>query len=185
MPQAEELTIKRAQKGSQAALEELIFAYEKKVYNISFRYMGNEADAFDMAQETLIKIYQRIGKFKGQSSFSSWVYRITVNTCLDGLRKRKKNVISFESAAENGMAFVDERAATPEARALSIEKAEDIQKAIDTLNDDHKSVIILRDVNGLSYEEISQALSISVGTVKSRINRGRQKLRQLLVYESF
>lgn len=181
MPDREELTIKRAQKGDSAALEALILAYEKKVYNVAYRYMGNEADAYDMAQEALIKVYRRVSDFKGDSSFSSWVYRVTVNTCLDGLRKRKKNVISLENAVESGASIADEGSETPEDHALSVEKKEDIQKAINTLSPDHKSVIILRDINGLTYEEISNCLSISVGTVKSRINRGRQKLKEILI----
>lgn len=181
MPQAEELIIKRAQKGNKAALEELIFAYEKKVYNIALRYMGNEADAYDMAQESLIKMYRSIGRFRGESSFSSWVYRLTVNTCLDGLRKRKKNVISLEGSMEAGASYTEEANETPEEHALRIEKKEDIQRAINMLSPDHKSVIILRDIGGLSYEEISSCLSVSVGTVKSRINRGRQKLKELLI----
>ncbi len=181
MLDSEELIIKRAQKGDEAALEELIYGYEKRVYNTAYRFMGNEADAFDMAQESLIKIYKRLSSFKRQSSFASWVYRITVNTCLDGLRKRKKAPVSIESSIENGASYEDKSIVTPEEYTLSIEKRENIQSAINTLSDEHKSVIILRDVNGFSYEEISGLLDISIGTVKSRINRGREKLKALLV----
>ena len=181
MPANDELFVKRAQSGDSAALEELILSYEKKVYNISYRFMGNEADACDAAQDALIKIYKKLSDFKGRSSFSSWVYRLTVNTCLDALRKRKKNVLSLETAAEYGASFTDDSVPTPEGRVLSLERSEDIQTAINTLTDEHKSVIILRDINGFSYEEISDFLGISIGTVKSRINRGRQKLKDLLI----
>lgn len=181
MPDEEALLIKRAQKSDAAALEALLMLYEKRVYNIAYRYMGNEADAYDMAQESLIKLYRNIKSFKGQSAFSSWVYRLTVNTCLDGLRRRRKAPVSLDFALENGITLEAGDEAAPEACALSIENAEDIQRAIDALADDHKQVIVLRDINGLTYEEIAFSLGISIGTVKSRINRGRQRLKELLI----
>ena len=180
MPVEETLLIKRAQKKDSAALEALIYAYEKRVYNISYRYMGNEADAWDMAQESLIKIYQNISSFRGNSAFSSWVYRLTVNTCLDGLRKRKKAPVSLDRSLEDGISCKDKSTPTPEEHALSTERSADIQRAINKLSDDHKSVIVLRHIAGLSYEEISSCLGVSIGTVKSRISRGRDKLKSLL-----
>ncbi|MGI5850280.1 MAG: sigma-70 family RNA polymerase sigma factor [Christensenellales bacterium] len=182
MPEGDELLVKRAQQGDSTALEELLLAYEKRVYNLTYRFMGNEADAYDMAQEALIKIYRGISTFKKESSFSSWVYRLCVNTCMDGLRKKKRIPLSLDHSIEQGMSFEDLSIATPEAHALSLERSEDIQKAINILSDVHRSVIILRDINGLSYEEISKCLDVSVGTVKSRINRGRQRLRELLIH---
>ncbi len=181
MPEEEALLIKRAQKGDAAALEALLMLYEKRVYNIAYRYMGNEADAYDMAQEALIKLYRGVRSFKGQSAFSSWVYRLTVNTCLDGLRKRRKTPMSLDLALENGVMFEAGEGTAPEACALSIENAADIQRAICTLSDGHKEVVVLRDINGLTYEEIAYSLGISVGTVKSRLNRGRQRLKELLI----
>jgi len=181
MPPEDELLIKRAQQGDGKSIEELLIAYEKKVYNIAYRFMGNEADAYDMAQESLIKIYRGIATFKGESSLSSWIYRLTVNTCMDGLRKRKNTPVSLEYSIEKGVAFEDDYTDTPEAQALSLERSEDIQKAINILSENYKAVILMRDIDGFSYEEISQMLDISVGTVKSRINRGRQKLKELLI----
>lgn len=172
--------IRRAQNGDGTALEELLLAYEKKVYNIAYRMMGSEADAADMAQESLIKIYRSIKGFKGEASFSSWVYRLTVNTCMDGLRKRKRAPISLEYTMESGVPFEDTATDTPEVHALSIERSEDIQKAINRLSGEHKAVVVMRDITGLTYEEIAESLQISVGTVKSRINRGRQRLKELL-----
>jgi RNA polymerase sigma-70 factor (ECF subfamily) len=177
----EAITIRRAQNGDGTALEELLLAYEKKVYSIAYRLMGSEADAADMAQESLIKIYRSTRGFKGEASFSSWVYRLTVNTCMDGLRRRKRAPISLEYACESGMPFEDTAAGTPETHALSLERSEDIHKAIGMLSAEHKAVVVLRDITGLSYEEISDSLKISVGTVKSRISRGRQRLKELLL----
>ncbi|NLT98006.1 MAG: sigma-70 family RNA polymerase sigma factor [Christensenellaceae bacterium] len=181
MPEEEALLIKRAQSSDAAALEALLKLYEKRVYNIAYRYMNNEADAYDMAQEALIKVYRGIRSFKGQSAFSSWVYRLTVNTCLDGLRKRRKVPLSLDHVLENGASFEAGAGDSPEQCALSLESAEDIQRAINSLSDDHRQVVILRDIIGLTYEEIAYSLDISVGTVKSRLNRGRQRLREMLI----
>ena len=181
MPEEEALLIKRAQSGDAAALEALLKLYEKRVYNIAYRYMNNEADAYDMAQEALIKVYRGIRSFKGQSAFSSWVYRLTVNTCLDGLRKRRKVPLSLDQVLESGTSFEAGAGDSPELCALSLENAEDIIRAIKSLSDDHRQVVILRDINGLTYDEIAYSLNISVRTVKSRLNRGRQKLKELLV----
>ncbi len=177
----EALLIKSAQKGNDAAMEALLFMYEKKIYNVAYRYMGNEADAYDMAQESLIKIYKSIRTFRHESSFSSWVYRLTVNTCLDGIRKRKNEPLSLDSTIESGFLIEDKNSSTPEAHTLNIESREDIQAAINTLSEDHRITVILRDIQGLSYEEISESLSISIGTVKSRLSRGRQRLREILL----
>jgi RNA polymerase sigma-70 factor (ECF subfamily) len=181
MPVDEALLIVRAQKNDSAAIEALIYAYEKRVYNIAFRFMGNEADAWDMAQESLIKIYKSVSSFKSRSSFSSWVYRLTANTCLDGLRKRKKAPLSLDHTVESGASYEDASNPLPEDYALKAERSKDIQKALDKLSSDHKAVIILRDISGLSYEEIAESLGLSIGTVKSRINRGRAKLKELLI----
>jgi len=181
MPEEEALLIKRAQNSDAAALEAQLKLDEKRVYNIAYRYMNNEADAYDMAQEALIKVYRGIRTFKGQSAFSSWVYRLTVNTCLDGLRKRRKVPLSLDHVLESGASFEAGTGDSPEQCALSLESAEDIQRAINALSDDHKQVVILRDINGLTYEEIAYSLDISIGTVKSRLNRGRQRLREMLI----
>ena len=120
MPEEEALLIKRAQNSDAAALEALLKMYEKRVYNIAYRYMNNEADAYDMAQESLIKVYRGIRTFKGQSAFSSWVYRLTVNTCLDGLRKRRKVPLSLDHVLEIGAAFEAGAGDSPEQCALSL-----------------------------------------------------------------
>lgn len=181
---SDEILIKNAQKGKDAALEALLFAYEKKVYNVAYRYMGNEADAFDMTQEALIKIYKSLRTFRLGSSFSAWVYRLTVNTCLDSLRKRKKEPLSLESTMESGMTFEDQGSTSPEAHVLHIESSDDIQKAINTLCEDHRITVILRDIQGLSYDEIAETLRVSIGTVKSRLSRGRQRLKEILLANS-
>lgn len=176
----EVLLIKKAQKGDEKALEALLLRYQKKIYNVAYRFMGSEADAYDMAQEAMIKIYRSIRAFRRDASFSSWVYRLTVNTCLDGLRKRKKAPLPYDNKMENDVA-IEDSIENPEIHALTIESLEDIQKAISLLSEEHRITVILRDIQGLTYEEISETLSISIGTVKSRISRGRQRLKQILL----
>ncbi len=100
---------------------------------------------------------------------------------MDGLRKRKRAPISLDFASEGGMPFEDTASDTPEARALSIERSGDIQKAIGMLSYEHRAVVVMRDIAGLSYEEIAECAHISIGTVKSRISRGRQRLKELLL----
>ncbi len=175
--QNEKTLIERAQKGDKNAIEALLLYSEKRVYNIAFRFMGNSADAYDAAQESLIKIYKKISTYKRDASFLTWVYRICVNTCLDEIRKRKKAPVLVEhiqNETEGSGQF------SPEDYTLSLENKQTIQKAINMLSEEQKGVIILRDINGLSYEEVAKCLGISIGTVKSRICRARQRLRSTL-----
>lgn len=177
------LLIMRAKKGDADAMEALLMQYEKRIYNISLRITTNEQDAFDAAQEALIKIYKSITTFRGTSSFSSFVYRLTVNTCIDFLRKRK-NDISIESAMEDGVSFEDKNFSfNPEKVYASREINTKIQKALQKLDEDHKILIVLKDIQGFSYEEIAQILKLSMGTVKSRLFRGRDKLKKELASE--
>jgi RNA polymerase sigma-70 factor (ECF subfamily) len=147
--------------------------------------MGNEEDAKDMAQEALIKVFRSIKDFKGQSSFSTWLYRIVTNVCLDELRRRKnEKYISMDStiqtdSGELHMELCSDKE-TPESVYERVEQRELIKKAICELNEEYRSAIVLRDVQGFSYEEISTMLDCSLGTVKSRINRARNMLRDKL-----
>jgi RNA polymerase sigma-70 factor (ECF subfamily) len=147
--------------------------------------MGNEEDAKDMAQEALLRVFRSIKDFKGQSSFSTWLYRIVTNVCLDELRRRKNDKhISIDSTVqtENGEMHMElcSDKETPETVYERVEQRELIKKAIQELNDEYRSVIVLRDIQGFSYDEISTMLECSLGTVKSRINRARSMLREKL-----
>ncbi len=174
------LLILRAQKGEAAAMETLLAQYEKRIYNISLRVTGNEQDAFDAAQEALIKIYKSIASFRGSASFSSFVYRLTVNTCIDFLRKRK-NDISIEASLEDGLSFEDKNNTDdPEKAYLNNDLNGKIQQALQKLDEEHRILIVLKDIQGFSYEEIAQVLKLSMGTVKSRLFRGREKLKKSL-----
>ncbi len=172
--------IARAAKGDGAAFSELMAAHERRMYAVAFRLCGNHEDAQDCLQDAMIRVYRAISGFKGQSSFSTWVYRITTNTCLDELRRRKnKQNTSLDSLLDAGWSPADEYD-TPERHALQSEKRREIEQAIAGLPDDMRAAIVLRDVQGFSYDEIASMLGANVGTVKSRISRGREKLREKL-----
>ncbi|HAZ36986.1 MAG TPA: RNA polymerase subunit sigma-24 [Clostridiaceae bacterium] len=168
--------IERCRKNDRDAFETLILSYEKKIYNLCLYMVKNKEDAFDLTQETAIKIYKSISKFKGDSKFSTWVYRITYNTCLDFI-KRKKDELPYDDMIvnENNINYrMDNVIESKETKAI-------IKKCIMQLNSDYRTVIILRDISGLSYKEISDILQIEIGTVKSRINRARQALKNELI----
>lgn len=177
--------LKKSKNGDIEAFEELIEAYQKKVFNIAFRMIGNYDDASELAQEVFIKIFKGIKSFKEESTFSTWVYKITTNVCLDELRKtRNKKSISLDEElklddGEVQIQIVDQRP-SPETLFEQKEIKKTVKKAIDNLSHEHRIVIILRELNGLNYEEIAKILKCPVGTVKSRINRAKQELKEIL-----
>ncbi|HOQ06184.1 MAG TPA: sigma-70 family RNA polymerase sigma factor [Clostridiales bacterium] len=185
MDQNERLLISKAKAGDVAAFEQLIEAYQKKVYNLALRMTGNQEDAADLAQEAFIRVFRSISGFKEQSSFSTWVYRITTNVCLDEIRKRKnRKVISIDEDIHMDDGEMRRQIVSddplPDELAERAELRSIVNDAINSLPEDQRIVITLRDLNGLSYEEIAQILDIPGGTVKSRINRARQALRNVL-----
>ena len=172
--------IVRAGRGDAYAFEQLMTAQESRMYAVALRMCGNREDAQDCLQEAMLRVYRAMSSFKGQSSFSTWVYRITMNSCLDELRRRKsRTATSLDAMLENGFAPSDE-SDTPEQNSLRNEQRRVMERAITNLSEDMRAAVVLRDIQGCSYEEIAQALSANVGTIKSRISRGREKLRAAL-----
>ena len=185
MSQNEQLLLEKAKAGDIAAFEELIESYQKKIFNLAYRILGNYEDAGDMAQEALIRIFRSIASFKEQSSFSTWVYRITTNVCLDEIRKKKnKKVISLDEEIRMEDGEIKRQIMSddiqPDAAAEIEELRTLVNGAINSLPEDQRLVITLRDIQGLSYDEISSVLNCPSGTVKSRINRARQALKNIL-----
>ena len=177
----EERLIERAVRGDAQAFNELMTAHERRVYAVCFRMCGNREDAQDCMQEAMIRIYRAISGFKGQSSFATWVYRVAMNTCLDELRRRKNRPnTSLDGLLDAGWSPSD-TGDTPEQHTLRTEKRRKIEAYILELPADMRAAVVLRDVQGLSYDEIASALNTNVGTVKSRISRGREKLREKIV----
>lgn len=173
----EQKLIEKASGGDASAFNRLMANHEKRMYAVALRMFANREDAQDCLQEAMLRVYRSIGGFKGQSSFSTWLYRITMNTCLDELRRKKnKQSASLDSLLEQGWSPADE-SATPEKHALRSELKRELQSAIHELPEDMRSAVVLRDVQGFAYDEIAQMLDVNVGTVKSRISRAREKLR--------
>lgn len=180
------LLVEKARKGDMSAFEQLILNHEKIVYNVALRMFNNIEDAKDIAQEVFIKAFRSIENFDGRSSFSTWIYRIAMNTCIDETRKRKgKASVSLEEemSDEDGswkQQYADD-GDTPEESMLRQEGQHEIMRALERISPDHKLVIILRDIQGLSYDEIAEITDLTLGTVKSRISRARLQLKQELL----
>lgn len=188
MGQNEQYLLEKAKAGDVAAFEELVGSYQKKMYNLAYRIVGNPEDAADMVQEALIRIFRSIAKFKEQSSFSTWIYRITTNVCLDELRRRKNKKefsLDQEIHGEDGdmKRQIKSDDISPDSAAEQEELREIVNSAINSLPEDQKVVISLRDIQGLTYSEISQVLDCPEGTVKSRINRARNALKNVLSHK--
>ena len=181
--------LQKAAGGDIAAFETLIVQYEKLIYNIAWRIMGNAEDAKDIAQEAIIKIYRNLATCKSLELFKAWAAKITHNTCMDELRRRKgKAAESYDVMTEEGReiarrggALPPESPDDPEAALLRKEMSGMIGEGLNQLSDEHRALLVLRDVQGLTYEEIAEITSLPLGTVKSRISRGRSNLKRILI----
>ncbi|MBR4892633.1 MAG: sigma-70 family RNA polymerase sigma factor [Clostridia bacterium] len=184
---SEKELLKLAKEGHIDAFEKLIDAHQKRIYNISLKMLANEQDAFDASQDALLKVFKYLKNFKENSSFSTWVYKIAVNTCLDYINKNKKTsqnisldetitqkdnetTLQFEDKGQNVFDLV-----------LKSERERVLYDALNKLNFEQREMIILRDIEGFSYEEIAVITNNNLGTVKSKISRARIKLKELLL----
>lgn len=172
---------KRAKKGDTAAFDELVGQYSGRVANIAYSMLSDREDALDAAQEVFVRVYKSLGAFRGESSVSTWIYRITRNVCTDFLRKRRGVVQSLDAEEDDEpKKEIADESNSPERIAERNEKIQAVRKAISALEDNQREVITLYDINGLSYEEIADVLKCPVGTVKSRLYRARDALRKIL-----
>lgn len=185
MGEDEKYLLKKAKHGDVEAFEKLIDSYQKKVFNIALRMLGNYDDAGDAAQEVFLRAYKSIKGFKEQSLFSTWIYTITKNVCLDELRKRKGRKLVYIDeeikVQDNEVKMqIEDDTPTPDIEAEKNEIKQVIEESMKLLSEEHRMIIILRDMQGFSYEDISTILNCPEGTVKSRINRARQALKKIL-----
>lgn len=185
--QEEAQVIERVLAGDVNAFEELVTQYEKPVYNLALRMTDNAEDAADMAQEAFIKAYNSLSNFRGDSKFSVWLYRIVSNVCLDFLRRQsRRSTLSLSIEDEDGedaQLDVPDDSMSPEAQLEKTLTREAVREGLKQLPEDSRQILLLRELQGLSYDEIAQALDIGVGTVKSRIFRAREKLCAFLSKE--
>jgi RNA polymerase sigma-70 factor (ECF subfamily) len=177
--------VRDAQAGDREAFDYLVERHKDIVYAVAYRFAKDPDLALDLSQNAFIRAYRGIKSFRGKSSFSTWLYRITMNTCIDYTRKRARSVDSLavpEEVAEyaGSEPIVASLPREPGADALSSELGEQIQKAVDLLPEYHKSVFVLYEIEGLSYKEIADVVGCSIGTVMSRLHYARKKLRVML-----
>lgn len=184
--QSDELElVQRIVDGETNAFEEIVKAYEKKVYSSALRMCKNVEDAEDIAQEAFLRLYKALPNFKGDSSLSTYLYRITANLCVDALRKNSgASVVSIYTADEDGEEYTIELpdgAPSPLEQLERKELAAAIREAIDELPDISREIIVLREIDGLSYKEIEETTGLEEGTVKSRLLRARRHLCNLIL----
>ena len=181
----ESAVIKRILEGDINAFELLMSAYEKNVYNLALRMCSNPEDAADMTQEAFIKAYNSLSSFRGDSKFSVWLYRIVSNVCLDFLRKQKRRPsVSLSVEDDDGESTelqIPDESNSPHKLLEQKLSREALSRGLKELPEDQRQILILRELQGLSYDEISEVLNIEAGTVKSRIFRARKKLCAFLI----
>ena len=170
--------------GDADAFEPLVVAHQSFVYNIALKMLSNPDDAFDISQEAFIKAYRSLKDFKGESSFSSWLYRITANMCLDFMRRNKKrkaaSIVYLDDEDELKELELPDARFDPVTELERKELRGAINNALNLLPEDQRSILLLRELNGMSYAEISEALKLEQGTVKSRLSRARARLAKIL-----
>lgn len=173
--------IDNAINGDIDSFEKLIKKHQKFAYNVALKYLKDPTDAEDATQESLIKAFRYLKSFNKKSKFSTWLYRIVINTCKDELRKHKKDQNNYSlNNEDNYIDAIEDESYEPLKNAENTELGKNLHTAIEQLEITYKDVIILCDMKDYSYQEISEILEIPIGTVRSRINRGRKKLRKII-----
>lgn len=189
MPTDDLTLVRRARAGDQRAFGLLVERYQKKVYAVALGMVKDAEEAMDVSQEAFVKVHRYLDRFKGDSSFYTWLYRITTNTCIDVLRRRA--VISQESveyddsvqldlAEANLGALGSQVDASPARSALRRELGEKLEEALAQLPEKHRAILLLRELEGMSYEDLARTLDIPKGTVMSRLFHARAKVQRLL-----
>ena len=183
----EQELVSQARAGDTAAFEQLMLDNQDRVYTLCLRMTGDREDALDLAQETFLNAWRGLSSFHGNSSFSTWVYRLASNACIDFLRKRKRR-----QQGEAPLSLDDDEAplpqpadprGTPEDELERRELRRAVERGLQALPEHHRQVLIMRELSGLSYQEIGAVLNLDLGTVKSRIARARMALKNILVQE--
>lgn len=179
--------VKLVLKGDQNAFSQLVDLYQEKLYHMAYRMLNNRQEAEDVVQDTFLRVYNNLEKYDDTMKFSTWIYRIATNLCIDRLRKRKP-VYSLDAESSDyegldGYSMIPSDNRTPESELLISETQSIIHQAIDTLPPKYKSVMILRYIHELSLQEVGEVLDMPVTTIKTRVHRGREFLRKKLEYK--
>jgi len=181
--------VARARQGDRDAYRVLVERYQRRVFHLAYSLVRNPDDAADVSQEVFVKVYLRLDTFKGESNFATWLFRITSNLASDLIRRRGTSApVAFEEdAAEtvegselHGSGIAAQLEASPQRHTLRRELGEKLEEALAKLPEKHRAILLLREVEGLSYEEIAEALQVPPGTVMSRLFHARAKMQKLL-----
>lgn len=172
-----------AQTGDRYAFEELVRRYRNDVYALSYHFLKNREEAWDISQEVFIKAYQSLARFRGEARFKTWLLRITANTCKDQFKKRRLDTVPFDDALDAG----HPPSATPDpgAQTRARELGVAIEQAIAQLPAKHRTAFMLREYQGLSYQEMAEAMHCNLGTVMSRLHHARRRLQNTLIAMGF
>ncbi|TXK79126.1 RNA polymerase sigma factor SigW [Paenibacillus sp. N3.4] len=178
---------KLARNGDRNAFAELVDLYKDKIFHLAYRMLHNKQEAEDAVQETFLRVYTNLHRYDENQKFSTWIFRIGTNLCIDKLR-RKKNIYSLDAEIQDGegsdyYGMLPSHEDTPEKQVIVSETQEHIRRAIETLPEKYKSVVILRYLHDMSLQEIGEVLDMPVTTIKTRVHRGREYLRKKLEQE--
>ena len=181
----ESLFVLRLKANEDAAYDELVRTYNASIFHVAYRMLGDTAESSDVVQEIFIKVFRNIGSFKGEAALKTWIFRIALSEILNRLRwwksRHRSSTVSLDDQPNGHEHYVPDSGPSPEEMLESKEREVAIQEALAKLSSEHRSIIVLRDIEGFSYTEIADVLGISLGTVKSRLARGREDLKKSLI----
>jgi RNA polymerase sigma-70 factor (ECF subfamily) len=186
--ETDENLVKLAQNGDRDAFQMLMQRHQRRIFNLCYGMLRNKDDAADLVQEAFIKAYKNIDRFKGNSKFYTWLYRIAKNACIDFIRKQKRRkTVDFDDSIRREEPVDGDETLLPSPLGINPAKVagrkellEQIEAALDTLSDNHREILILREIDGLAYQEIADTLEISIGTVMSRLYHARKYMQNEL-----
>ena len=179
----DELLLRRAQSGDPEAFERLMEPLEQLVWRVCWHYTGNREAAEDCGQEAMIRIWRNLANYRGECALESWVYRIAANCCMDWLRKKKRDwSVSMEPMVEQGFDPADDSPGTEE-QVVAKDERQRLREAIALLPEDQREALVMTQLEKVPYEEAAQMLGVSEGTVKSRVNRAKARLKEILSEE--
>lgn len=172
--------VERHRSGDAHAFDEVYERFGELVYNLALRLSGNREEAADLTQEIFLRVYRHLGSFGGRSTLKTWIFRVALNHCRDRLSRFSPATLPIEDGMEDGSTTLADPARSPEEMALAADDGRRVAEGLSRLPQVFREAVVLRDLEGLSYEEIAEVLGTRVGTVRSRIARGRDQLRSLL-----
>jgi RNA polymerase sigma-70 factor (ECF subfamily) len=181
---SDDLLVQLSKAGDRDAFNELIKRYESKIYSIAYRFSGNHSDAGDLAQEAFIKAFRGLNSFRGDASFATWIYKILSNVCRDEIRKQQRHkLVSLDDLTihSGNSSYLISTELSPQDYLEKIEIQNLVQEQLNSLPSDQRLILVMRELQGMTYEEIAKEMDCNLGTVKSRLSRARQSLKNNII----